>query len=204
MTPQEAVRKLKKNPRDSEAIKSLITNYEPFIMAMISRYRNGIRGMDDGDVKQDLHLKLIRQIDAINLKMSDPQIDSYIKTVLKNRVIRLVRQSETERGKLQSLDAPIFTSEEGDEVTLEDVLEDTLEPGAIEVLQDSDLVERLMTKISPGAQKVVKVILEGDGKIKRIREELAKDPSNKPSKGAVKRLIRDEIRPALKSLMALN
>jgi hypothetical protein len=127
MTLTELIRRLKRNKSNMTLMADFLKRYQQFINYMLSRLST-VSGLDPGDVEQELRGKLFELIDEYNLKFNDKQGDQYIKTSLKNRTMKLIRDHADEQRRHRSLDEPIQSEEgEGEEQHLIDKIKDTSE-----------------------------------------------------------------------------
>ena len=200
MNVREAIRRLKVNPNDEEAIKAIIGEYDSYINAQIYKFKKNISGMDDDDMRQEVYLVLLKKITPIDLRFSDEEIDSYIKTMIRNKMIRMTRESKRELYNVESIQDVKQRQNDGEELTLEQTLEDVSD-NVYKNVEDIDFVENLMSGLSPRAQAIVEIILESEGSIKKIKEELDKHPEYSSSKGVIKRIIESEVKPALEKIL---
>lgn len=200
MNVKEALRRLKINPNDEEAVKAMIGVYESYIDTQARRFKKNVVGMDEGDMKQEVYLTLLKKVTGIDLRFTDQEIDSYIKTMIRNKMIRLTRESKRELYSVKSIDEVKNTYDDGESISFEQTLKDVNDDVA-KNFGDKFFVEKLMEQLSPKAQKIVEIILENEGSIKKIKEALDEYPEFSSSKGVIKRLLNSEIKPVLDKLM---
>jgi hypothetical protein len=131
----------------------LLNRYQQFIRYMMSRIST-VPGLDPGDVEQELRGKLFELIDDYNLKFNDKQGDQYIKTSLKNRTMKMIRDLKEEQKRHRSLDEPIQSEEgEGEEQHLIDKIQDTSDDimHILERSEKEELVARLEDELNQEA-----------------------------------------------------
>lgn len=203
MTVVEALRRLKVNSNDEEAVKAIIGEYESYIKTQIFKFKNNVVGMDEEDMRQEVYLTILNKVIGIDLRFSKEEIDSYIKTMIRNKMIRMTRESERELHTVESIDKVKNIYEDGGETSLEQTLED-VNDDVFKNVSDNYFVETLMSKLSPKSQKIVEIILESEGSIKKLKEALDEYPEYSSSKGVIKRLLESEIKPILEKLIAVN
>jgi len=199
MTVVEALRRLKVDHTDDEAVKAIIGEFDSYIDSMINKYKNSITGMDEQDIKQEIHLKMLSRVSDIDLRLNPQEIDSYFKTSIRNKLIRMTRESKKEMHTMESIDKKKQIDEGEDEISLEQTLAD-VNDDVERAAGDSYFIETLMESLSPKAQKIVEVILESEGSIKKIQEALEEFPEYSSSKGVIKRVLDNEIKPALEKM----
>ena len=202
MTVKEAIRRLKVKNNDEESVKTLIGEYDPYLEKVIPGFLRNIAGMDAGDIKQELYLRLLRKIPSIDIRKANEEIDSYLKTMFRNALIVMTRKSKKEREKLTSLENNINKDSDEDEMKLEEMLAD-VKDNVFKTVEQTQFLEELMNSLSPRTQKIVEAILSSEGSIKKIKEELDKNPEYKSSKGVIRRMIEEELKPALNKVLDL-
>ena len=203
MTVVEALRRLKVNPNDEEAVKAIIDEYDSYIDTQTNRFKKSIVGMDEGDMKQEVYLTMLKKVTGIDLRFSPEEIDSYIKTMIRNKMIRMTRESKYELHNVESIHEIKHSYEDGEEISFEQTLKDVNDDVA-KNFDDRYFVESLMSQLSPKAQKVVEIILESEGSIKKLKEALDEYPEYRSSKGVIKRLLESEIKPALEKVITVK
>lgn len=203
MNVKEAIRRLKVNPNDEDAVKEVIGEYDSYINSQTFKFKKNIIGMDDGDIKQEVLLTLLSKITGMDLRFSDQEIDSYIKTLIRNKMIRLTRESKREISTVESLDKARHTFDDGESLSFEETLKDVSDNVAGN-FDDKYFVENLMAQLSPKSQKLVEIILESEGSIKKLKEALDEYPEFSSSKGVIKRLLESEVKPALEKLTSVK
>jgi len=197
MTLTELIRRLKNNRSDMTLMADLLHRYQPFIDYMINRLSSA-KGLDSGDIEQELRNKLLELIDEYNLKFNDKQGDQYIKTSLKNRAMKLVSKYNLYNKQTKSLDEPI-TSEDGEEQRLVDKIKDTSDDimQILERSQKEELVSRLEQELTKEAAKselaalareIFEQIIEGSDEKTQIFEWL-KQQGRGRSMGSLDRAI---------------
>lgn len=203
MTIIEAIRRLKVEPNDEEAVKEVLGNYDKFIDYQTRKFKNNIVGMDEGDMKQEIYLQILKRITDIDLRLDPHEVDSYIKRLISNKLIRMTRESKRELYTTESIDKQKHTYDDGDEVSFEQTLHD-VNDNLVKNFEDTYLVEELKSKVSPKAQKIIDIIVESEGSTKKIKEALNEYPEFSSSKGVINRLLENEIKPVLEKLIAVK
>lgn len=171
LAPEEEAEMIERLGTDPEATKALINHNLRLVVYIAKKFENTCIGLEDLT-----SIGTIGLIKAINTYKSDKNIKlaTYASRCIENEILMYIRKSANKHFEI-SMDEPLNTDWDGNELLLSDVLgtdEDSVYKN-IEASEDSKIINEAVSKLNKREQTIIKLRFGLDGGEEKTQKEVA-------------------------------
>lgn len=171
LEPEKEAEMIELLGKDPEASKILIKHNLRLVVYIAKKFENTCIGLEDLT-----SIGTIGLIKAINTYKSDKNIKlaTYASRCIENEILMYIRKSANKHFEI-SMDEPLNTDWDGNELLLSDVLgteEDSVYKN-IEASEDSKIIRDAVSKLSKREQTIIKLRFGLDGEEEKTQKEVA-------------------------------
>ena len=171
LAPEKEAELLAKIEYDKDAVNTLIVHNLRLVVYIAKKFENTGVGLEDLTSIGSIGL-----IKAINTYKMDKNIKlaTYASRCIENEILMYIRKSANKRFEI-SMDEPLNTDWDGNELLLSDVLgtdEDSVYK-SIEASEDSKIIREAVSKLNKREQLIIKLRFGLDGNEEKTQKEVA-------------------------------